>query len=136
MRLLLDTHILIWLAEGISDLPKPSIDAIQASAAESGLAVSGISFWEIAMLAERGRITLSQPLNRWRARVLEVPGMLEAPVDGEVGIEAVRLPGQFHADPADRFLVATARIFGFRLGTRDQRLLEYAAAGHLNATPL
>lgn len=83
------------------------------------------------MLAQRGRISLSVPLARWRERTLAARGMRELPVDGAVAIEAVELPGNLHADPADRLLVATARVHGLRLVTRDQRLLEYGAAGHV-----
>jgi PIN domain nuclease of toxin-antitoxin system len=131
VRLLLDTHILVWLAEGTEDLPQVSRDQIDRAAAGAGIAVSAISFWEAAMLAQRGRISLSQPLGSWRQQVVSQPGIIELPIDGEVAIEAVQLPGNLHPDPADRLLAATARIHGCCLATRDQRLLAYGAAGHL-----
>ncbi len=133
MRLLLDTHVLIWLAEGHADLPVASRDLIDRAASKDGLAVSSISFWETAMLAHRGRIVLSQPLAMWRTRVVSVPGLAELPLEGDVAIEAVELPGELHPDPADRMIVATARVFGLRLATRDRRLLAYSAAGHVSA---
>lgn len=133
MRLLLDTHVLLWLAEGSDALPDASRTLIEHAAAGEGLAVSSISFWEIAMLAHRSRISLSQPLAVWRGRVRAQPGVVELAVDGDVAIEAVQLPGELHPDPADRMIAATARIHGCRLATRDCRLLDYAASGHLRA---
>jgi PIN domain nuclease of toxin-antitoxin system len=134
MRLLLDTHVLVWLAEGCEELPRPARELIDRAAANDGVAVSAISFWEVAMLAQRGRISLSAPVAAWREHVIDQPGIVELPVGGEVAIEAVQLPGQLHADPADRFLVASARVHRLRLATRDRRLLAYGAAGHVAAT--
>jgi PIN domain nuclease of toxin-antitoxin system len=128
--LLLDTHVLIWFAEGTADLGRPQRELIDRSAAADGLSVSAISFWEVAMLAERGRLSLAQPVDVWRSRVLAAPGVVEAPVTGEVGIESVRLPGGLHDDPADRMIAATARLNGWRLATRDKRLIAYGKAGH------
>lgn len=133
MTVLLDTHVLIWLVEGLVDLPEESVAMLEEAAASDGLAVSAITFWEVALLHVRDRISLSRPVSEWRRRVLAAPGVLEAPVTGDIGIEAVRLPGVLHPDPADRLLVATARMEGWSLATRDRRLLDYSAAGHVNA---
>jgi PIN domain nuclease of toxin-antitoxin system len=133
VKLLLDTHVLIWLAEGLSELPKSSCDLIDQAAQENGLAVSPISFWEVAMLESRRRISLSQPVQRWRQTVLDTSGIVEAALSGEVAIEAVHLPGTLHGDPADRMLVATARLNGWRFATRDSDILAYGASGHLSS---
>lgn len=85
------------------------------------------------MLEQRRRLSLSTPLPEWRRRVLEAPGITEAVVSGDIAIEAVQLPGELHADPADRILVATARVLGLRLVTRDERLIAYGRAGHVSA---
>ena len=130
--LLLDTHVIVWLAEGLSDLPETSRDLIDRAASKEGLAVSPISFWEIAMLHSRQRITLSLPVQQWRELVVGNPSITEVPLTGEVAIESVLLPGSFHNDPADRMLVATARLNSWRLATRDSGILDYAAAGHVN----
>lgn len=130
MRLLLDTHVLIWLAEGLAELGASARELVDDAAAAHGVAVSAISFWEVAMLAQRGRLSLSQPVGVWRERVVSAPGVVEAAIDGSVAIESVQLPGDLHADPADRLIVATARVHGWRLATRDRRLLDYGAAGH------
>lgn len=131
MRLLLDTHVLIWLAEGLADLPPRSRRLVNDAAKGGGIAVCAISFWEVAMLAHKGRIAINRPVRAWRDEVLSAGGLEEIPVTGEIGIEAVRLPGALHDDPADRILAATARLGGLRLGTRDRRLLAYGRAGHV-----
>ncbi len=136
MRLLLDTHILIWLAEGHGKLPVKSRRYIDRIAAKHGLAVSAISFWETAMLGSKGRIALAHPVGEWRDSILAGPGITEVPISGDIGIEAVNLPPGLHEDPADRLLVATARLHGLTLGTRDRRLLDYSKVGHVTAVRL
>ena len=117
MKLLLDTHALIWLAEGLDDLPEGSRRLIDEAATHAGIAVSAISFSEVAMLHDRGRITLSKPVRDWRQQVLAAPRTVEVAVSGDIGVEAVELPGELHGDPADRILVASARLLGLRPGT-------------------
>ena len=132
LRLLVDTHILIWLAEGTAELESSSVARLEDVTRADGLAVSAISFWEVAMLQERQRITLSLPVHRWREIVLETSGFIEAPLTGEIAIESVNLPGTFHHDPADRMLVATARLNGWALAMRDDRILSYGNAGNVD----
>ena len=72
------------------------------------------------MLVDKGRIRLDDNIQAWRREHLE-QGVVEIPVDGEIGIRATELPG-FHADPADRLIVATA-LAGHRLVTSDHRIL-------------
>lgn len=81
LRLLVDTHILIWLAEGTVDLAAASLARLENATRADGLAVSAISFWEVAMLQERQRITLSLPVQRWR-EIVEASGFIEAPLTG------------------------------------------------------
>lgn len=132
MKLLLDTHVLIWLTEGMTELPPRSRRRIEEMTG-GGLAVSSISFWEIAMLEDRGRVSLSVPIDPWRRRAVAEARLHEEPLDADILVHSVRLPGTLHGDPADRMLVATARLRDYQLATRDRRLLDYAAAGHLNA---
>jgi len=131
VRLLLDTHVLIWLVEGLDTLPATSREVIDEAARSHGVEVSAISFWEVAMLESRGRISLSKPIREWREEVLSAPGLNEVAVTGATGIESVRLPGRIDDDPADRIIVATARLNEMRLATRDRRLLEYGKSGHV-----
>ncbi len=130
--LLLDTHVLLWMAEGLPQLSPSSQELIDKAAEEEGLAVSSISFWEVAMLESRRRISLSLPVSKWREVVLDNSSITELPVSGDIAIESVLLPGTLHEDPADRLLIATARLRGGRLATRDEEILRYGAAGHVN----
>jgi PIN domain nuclease of toxin-antitoxin system len=76
-------------------------------------------------------VSLSQPVQQWREAVLAPPQIREVELDGAIAIESVGLPGDFHDDPADRILIATARIRGFTLATRDSGILAYGRAGHV-----
>ncbi len=84
--------------------------------------VSVISVWEVALLEAKGRIGLTLPLSEWVTRALAPPLKL-APLTPEIAIESSRLPPPFHNDPADRILMATARLEGLTLVTRDGRIL-------------
>ena len=89
------------------------------------MAVSAFSFWEIAMLLEKGRITLPGDIVPWRASLL-ANFLTEIPVSGDIGIRANSLPN-FHPDPADRIIVATA-LEGHRLVTADESILNWSGS--------
>lgn len=108
-------------------LSRPARDAIASAEAESDLGASSISVWEIALLAERGRLELALPVEDWLAHLEALPGLAFLPVDNRIALRSVHLPAPLHPDPADRILVATALVHGARLVTRDQRLREYPA---------
>jgi PIN domain nuclease of toxin-antitoxin system len=118
--ILLDTHALVWLDAGDERLGRRARRLIDQALAEDDLAVSAISFWEVAMLEAKGRLRLHQEPQSWRGDLLD-RGLLELPVDGETGVRAARL-ADFHGDPADRLIVATA-LAGHRLVTADERIL-------------
>ena len=133
--LLLDTHIWLWYAEGVTERLRPtSIRRLDEARKGDGLIVSAISVWEIGMHAARGRIQLAVPLRDWVERSLGVPGIRLAALDAAVAAESTLLPGEPQGDPADRFLIATARIHGMALATRDERILAYAKQGFLRVT--
>lgn len=133
--LLLDTHVWIWLALGQTGTLAPkAIRAIDEAAARHALRVSIISVWEIALLEAKRRIVLPLPVGEWIADALDVPDIQLLALDRPaIAIESCRLPGALHADPADRLLVATARAENAVLATRDQKILDYAKAGHVRA---
>jgi len=87
------------------------------------VAVSGISFWEIGMLIQKGRLQLDADLAAWRRQLLNA-GLVELPVDGGIGAGAGLLP-ELEGDPADRLIVATA-LAGHRLMTADRRILDWS----------
>ena len=125
--ILLDTHVLLWLRAGDKRLGRSARREIDAAWHSADVCVSSISFWEVAMLRDRGRIRLTVEPGPWRRELLE-QGVHEIPVDGRIGIRAVGLE-RFHADPADRLIVATA-LEGHRLMTADERILGWN--GRLN----
>lgn len=85
------------------------------------------------MLEARGRISLSRPVDEWVRAALRAPGARLLDLSPEISIESTRLPDEPHGDPADRILVASARVTGARLVTRDRSILGYAESGHLSA---
>ena len=129
--LVLDTHVWIWLVAGDPTLSAGARDVIEAAAADGSVLVSAISAWEVALLDSRGRIVLDKPCTQWVSEALAAPGLALAPLTPEVAVESCRLPAPFHDDPADRMIVATARTAGATLVTRDKRILDYGARGHV-----
>ena len=136
--ILLDTHVLIWWANGdrlrLSATALAAIDAAIENAGQPGgtpgLLVSAISCWEVAMLANRGRLALSLDVERWLALLASHPAVRLLALDVAVAVAATRLPEPFHADPADRFLVAQARELGIPLLSADSKIRSY---GHVHS---
>ena len=120
--MLLDTQAILWLRLGDRRLGRQSRHLIDEAWQSGQLCVSAISFWEVAMLRNKGRIAFPEDAGLWRREQLE-QGVLEIPVDGEIEIRAVGLE-DFHADPADRLIVATA-LGGHQLLTADRRILDW-----------
>jgi PIN domain nuclease of toxin-antitoxin system len=131
--ILLDTHILLWLAEDDKRLGKQARETIGTAAAAGNVIVSAISFWEIGMLIEKSRIALSMPLGDFAEILGQRHDIRVAPVDARIAIETANLPPGLHGDPGDRMLVATARHLACPLATTDGKILTYSAQGHLQA---
>jgi PIN domain nuclease of toxin-antitoxin system len=131
--LLLDTHIWIWFMLADVELDVAGRTAINQAAAAGQLRIAAISVWEAALLASRGRITLGKPLAQWMAEAVSAPGLSIEPLLPQIAVEAYSLPDTFHRDPADRLIVATARVTSAVMMTRDKQILDYSARGHLTA---
>ncbi len=131
--LLLDTHVWIWLALGVPGKFSATVqEAIDAAGRERRLCVSIMSVWEVALLNAKGRLHLPIPVPKWVDLALTLPRAKLLPMSQPaMAIDACTLPGEFHADPADRILVATARAENATLATRDEKILAYAQAGHV-----
>lgn len=123
--LLLDTHTWLWLVGGAEPLKRPVLSAVEGAARRGRIRVSAISVWEVAMLQAKGRIRLAKDCLAWVQEALSAPGTSLVPLTPEIAVESSRLPGEFHGDPADRILVATARLLDATLLTRDERILAY-----------
>jgi PIN domain nuclease of toxin-antitoxin system len=120
MRLLLDTHIWLW---SLVERPRLSARVIhELGHPDNELWLSPISLWELVQLSQKKRLTLDQEVDSWIADKLSAVPLREAPVTYEVARETGRLQLS-HRDPADRFLVATAKVFELTLVTGDERLL-------------
>jgi PIN domain nuclease of toxin-antitoxin system len=132
--LLLDTHCWIWAQLGlIRQLSRAALQSIKDAEREGNLRISVISIWELAMLEKHGRVALPMNLRMWVEQALSKPGIAVAPLTPEIAIESVHLPGELHGDPADRMLVATARVLGAKLVTKDARLIRYSRQRHVRA---
>lgn len=112
--LLLDTHALVWLI-----MSSPRLGKRARRQAARGAHVSAITFWELEMLAEAGRVRLGMTVAEARDIVLGT-NITEIPINGVIAMTAARLGT--HGDPGDRFVVATALIHGATLMTADARI--------------
>lgn len=124
MRVLLDTHVLLWWIHGDSRLSSEQTEILREAGEDKPLWVSDISLWEIATLISLGRITLELPLREWLEKATAAPLVQCLPITPAVAAEVVSLPDTFHRDPADRIIVASARVLGATLLTQDRRIIE------------
>jgi PIN domain nuclease of toxin-antitoxin system len=85
------------------------------------------------LLVAKGQLALAVPVHTWLERLAEKPGIRIISLDAEAVLNSTLLPQPFVQDPADRFLVASARALNVPLVTRDRRILDYAKAGHVRA---
>lgn len=125
--ILLDTHVLVRYAVGHRELGKRAVRSIDNALRKRELAVSAISFWEVAMLLEKRRLKLNDTPIAFRALTLR-QGIAECTLDGEIAIRSVELTA-LHGDPADRIIAATAIASGATLITSDAKLLAARLAG-------
>jgi PIN domain nuclease of toxin-antitoxin system len=122
--IVLDTHVWIWWVHADKRLTNDQVEAIMAHE-HNVLGISAISCWEIAKLVQYGRLELPCPLEAWFEQSLGYPGVRLLELTPEIAVESCRLPGEFHRDPADQIIVATARAHDCSLVTSDKRLLAY-----------
>jgi PIN domain nuclease of toxin-antitoxin system len=123
--IVLDTHVLVWWLSGSEPLGKKAKAAIAREREEGEIVVSSISAWEVAQLVRRGRLSFSMDVSNWFSIVREIDSVKFMPVDNDIAIRSVELPGAFHSDPADRMIVATARKLGVPLVTKDEKIRDY-----------
>jgi PIN domain nuclease of toxin-antitoxin system len=130
----LDTHVWIWLMEGNeSSLSGKIRRRIMESGKNDRIKISTITLWEVSLLNAKGRIRLSRDCLGWINEALKAPGVSLAPLSPEIAVESNYLPGNFHGDPADRIIVATARCLGSTLVTKDEKILAYSKNGFVKA---
>jgi PIN domain nuclease of toxin-antitoxin system len=125
VTVLLDTHAAVWLATADLSLGKRSRALLAAAVTDGTLLISAISFWEISLLLEKGRLQSALPAESLRHRLLQT-GIREVPLTGEIAVLSTRL--SLHGDPADRFIAASCVAHGAALLTADERLLAWKHA--------
>ena len=122
--IVLDTHIWLGWVWGQPALP-PNYAALIKQHETTGLGVSVFSCWEVAKLDLLGRLPLPLPINDWLRFALAEPGIKLLDITPEIAVESNHLPGNFHRDPADQLIVATARVHGCPLVTLDGKIRNY-----------
>ena len=125
-----DTHALLWFLNSNQRLGREANLKIRESTVNGDAAFSAISVWEVALLLSKGRLSLGVTALQWRQNLLAA-GLIEIPVDGLIAARAVALT-DFHDDPADRIIMATA-LDGHELITDDRNMLDWP--GQLNRFP-
>jgi PIN domain nuclease of toxin-antitoxin system len=121
VRLILDTHVWLWTLTDPGRLGRRARGALARPTSE--LWLSPISVWELLVLAERGRVKLDDEPSLWAREALERSPVREAALTHEVALQSRELAPS-HPDPADRFIMATARVFELTLVTADEALLD------------
>jgi len=128
---LLDTHVLVWFRADPDELGKMTLSRIRQP--ETNCILSSVNALELAQLTHKGRLTLPQPVEEWFEDSIRRFRFKRFDMNHRIAAAAYQLPGDFHPDPADRLLVATARLEGLTLLTADRRILEYPSVKTWNA---
>jgi len=124
--ILIDTHVLLWWTDGKKGaLSAAARKAIDAELDGGEILVSSVSAWEIALLAAKGRLGLPSDVLGWLEIVDEIEAVRFVPLDNEIAIRSTQLGDEFHRDPADRFIVATALTHNASLVTADEKIQRY-----------
>lgn len=134
--LLLDTHAAIWLVE--DRLDARMLDILVESALNAAVYVSPVTAWEIGLLSRSHKRDAPRFLpnpEAWVAELMTKPIVTPAPLTAAMAVASSRLPEPLDDDPADRLLISTARALRATLVTRDRKILDYGAAGHVLAMP-
>lgn len=124
--IVLDTHVLVWWVNGGKELTTSAKQAIKHELSDTGeILISSITAWEIALLVDKERLSLTMNIDDWFAVVGRIEGVRFVPLDNELAIQSVTLPGEFHKDPADRMITALARRHSIPLVTADTMIRGY-----------
>ena len=124
MKALVDTHILLWMADKPTKLSAAQRRVLAKASDAHPLGVSDVTLWEIGLLVEAGRVRLTLPLADWLARATAAPLVERCAITPDVVAAMVSLSATRDWDPADRILVATARVLGVPLVTSDSRIID------------
>lgn len=122
--ILLDTHVWWWALNEPAKLSKKAHDIIKKTPPDQR-AIASISLWEFAMMVSNGKVEIRIPPDQWLDYAVNKTGIEVFELIPKVAIESCNLPGKFHKDPADRIIVATARINNLIIITKDRKIINY-----------
>jgi PIN domain nuclease of toxin-antitoxin system len=125
LRLLLDTHVVLWAASAPDELEPAAREAIEDT--DNDGYVSPVTAWEIAIKQSLGKLALAAPAERWLPKVIDRSGFSVAPLTLDAALRVRALPWH-HRDPFDRLLIAQAIDAGYTVVTRDKEFAEYGVA--------
>ena len=120
MKVLLDTHIWVWWL--LASLPERERIALNRIASSGGIHLPAICLWEAQMLHAKGRIQVAAPFPAWLRQATSPAVLTVLPLDTDIVLGLDALPQNFHGDPADRMIVATARLHNLPLATHDKNI--------------
>lgn len=131
--LLLDTCAAIWMLDDawMADAAVKALD--EAYDRGEKLRLCPITAWEIGLLVARGKMPSVINPNAWFRQLAGADSVHVTELTSDILIQSSFLPGEVHKDPADRIILATARELGLTVVTRDRKILDYAASGHVAA---
>lgn len=128
-QIVIDTHILIWSLINKDKLNQNEIREISEAQLNGSLLLSAISLWEIAMLVHKKKISIFGRVIDFLKEIENLPGLQVIHIDAKIASESIALTDHFHGDPADRIIVATAKVNSAKLITRDKKILQWANNG-------
>ncbi len=132
--ILLDTHIWVWLATGVSKAVSPKLRTlIEKLLPDSAVKISSISVWEIGTLSSKNRLLFIPNVKEWVYKAIEETGVEVENINAEIALESTLLPKDLHGDPADRILISTAKTIGATLITHDKEILSYSKKHNIPA---
>ena len=118
--ILLDTHVLVWLTSEPAKLSKHANSAIRRASRGGGIAISGITLWELGWLASHGRLQLTGTVEAYLEEVSSRVAVL--PITTKVAALANLFSTDYSSDPCDRIIGATALAEGIALVTKDEKI--------------
>ena len=122
--ILLDTHVWWWALNEPKKLSNKAYKFIKNNPSNQR-SIASISMWEFAMLVSTGKVEIRIPPDQWLEQAVNKTGIAIFDLSPKVAAESCNLPGDFHKDPADRIIVATARINNISLITKDKKIIDY-----------
>ena len=122
--LLLDTHVWWWALNEPKKLSNKAYKIIRENPPDQR-AIASISMWEFAMMVSTGRVEIRIPADLWLDQAINQTGLEVFDLNPKIATESCNLPADFHNDPADRIIVATARINELTLVTKDKKIINY-----------